>query len=56
MKRKINGVEELGGRGRTHHLLAPLACFLSALILFEQLKSLRYIIGANQSRMRKALR
>lgn len=44
------------GRGCIPHHLAPLTHFLSASVLFEQLKSLRYIIGANQSRMRKALR
>lgn len=55
-KRKINGVRELWGRGRILHHIASLTHFLSAPVLFAQLKSPRYIIGANQSRMRKALR
>lgn len=56
-KRKINGVEEQRGEGDAlSAALAPIAHFLSAPISSEQLRSLRYIIGANQSRMRKALR
>lgn len=54
-KRKIDGVKEQQWRGRI--LLRPPALPpLQAPSLSEQLKSLRYIIGANQSRMRKALR
>lgn len=56
-KRKINGVEEQRGEGDAFSAaLAPVAHFLSAPISSEQLRSLRYIIGANQTRMRKALR